>query len=71
MYHHFGDDRYPSTNIQLAQFDAQLNFLETSGFHILPLPDILNRLASGQALPDKTAAITMDDAYLSVYTRSV
>ena len=70
MYHHFGDDRYPSTNIQLAQFDAQLNFLETAGFHILPLADILSRLASGQALPDKTAAITMDDAYLSVYTEA-
>ena len=70
MYHHFGDARYPSTNIRLDQFEDQLRFLETSGFNVWPLNDIVARLASGGEVPDKTIAITMDDAYVSVYTEA-
>ena len=70
MYHHFGDERYPSTNVRLEQFDAHLAFLEDAGFEILPVEEILTRLMTNQALADKTAAITMDDAYLSVYTEA-
>ena len=28
MYHRFGEDRYPSTSIQIAQFEAQLELLK-------------------------------------------
>lgn len=67
MYHHFGDDRYPSTNIRIEQFEQHLEFLETNNFQVLALDTVLNALQSNQALPDKTVVITMDDAYLSVY----
>ena len=67
MYHHFGDDRYPSTNIRIEQFEQHLEFLETNNFQVLALDIVLNALQSNQALPDKTVVITMDDAYLSVY----
>ena len=37
MYHRFGESRYPSTNITLAQFEEQLAFFEKNHFSVLPL----------------------------------
>lgn len=70
MYHHFGVDRYPSTNIRLEQFEQQLQFLEQNGFQVLHLNRVLGALQAGEDLPDKTVVITMDDAYESVYTEA-
>jgi peptidoglycan/xylan/chitin deacetylase (PgdA/CDA1 family) len=67
MYHRFGENSVPSTNIRLDQFDAQLKFLKDGGYNVLPLSDIAEALASGKELPEKSVAITIDDAYVSVY----
>ncbi|MGC6453197.1 MAG: polysaccharide deacetylase family protein [Candidatus Puniceispirillaceae bacterium] len=67
MYHRFGEDSYPSTNVTLAQFEEHLEVLASGPYTVLPLEDIVARLQSGQPLPDRTVAITIDDAYLSVY----
>jgi len=67
MYHRFGESKYPSTNITLAQFDEQLDFLKKNHFTVLPLEDIVNALQHNKPLPDKSIGITIDDAYLSVY----
>ncbi len=66
MYHRFGEDSYPSTNTTLAQFDSQIRHLKENGFTVLPLSQIVDRLRSEQPLPDKTIALTIDDAYASV-----
>lgn len=70
VYHRFGEDQYPATNIKLSQFKAQLNFLKKNHFHVWPLEKILDYLKSGSALPKKVVAITIDDAYRSVYTNA-
>ncbi|MFC1750094.1 polysaccharide deacetylase family protein [Pseudomonadota bacterium] len=70
MYHHFGDDRYRSTNIKLDQFDTQLDYLQQEGFNVWPVDKILHHLDNDQPLPNKTIAITMDDAYRSVYSEA-
>jgi biofilm PGA synthesis lipoprotein PgaB len=70
MYHHFGVERYPSTNIRLGQFEQQLQYIADNGFQVLPLMTVLETLQSGKPLPDKTVVITMDDAYKSVYTQA-
>lgn len=67
MYHKFGEDRYPSTSVSLAQFDAHLNYLKSNGFHVLPLEEIVNAYRDQTSLPENSIAITVDDAYLSVY----
>ena len=67
MYHRFGEPEYPSTNVRLEQFDAQLDYLQQEGFHIWPLRKLVDALFSGAAVPDKTVALSVDDAYLSVY----
>ena len=70
MYHHFGVSQYPTTNVSLSQFDAHLDHLQQQGYNIWPLQDIIVHLNQHKALPDRTIAITVDDAYLSIYTEA-
>ena len=70
MYHRFGESRYPSTNISIEQFEAHLAHLAGGNYTVLKLDDIIMRLRAGELLPDRTVAITIDDAYLSVYTEA-
>lgn len=70
MYHRFGESRYPSTNISIEQFEAHLAHLASGNYTVLKLDDIIVRLRAGDLLPDRTVAITIDDAYLSVYTEA-
>ena len=67
MYHRFGDDRYPSTNIRIEQFEAHLEHIEDNGYRVWPLHRIVRALEEGRSIPDRTVAITVDDAYDTVY----
>ncbi len=67
MYHRFGESRYPSTNITLKQFEEQLEFFDKNNFSVLPLTEIVEALKKNSPLPERSIAITIDDAYLSVY----
>jgi len=69
-YHRFGDARYPSTNITLEQFEQHLKYLSDNNFTLWPLSKILNYIAEAKKLPKKTVAITMDDAYHTIYTNA-
>ncbi|MEK9661215.1 MAG: polysaccharide deacetylase family protein, partial [Alphaproteobacteria bacterium] len=70
MYHRFGESAYPSTNISLEQFEAHLDELKRDKYHVLPVPEILAAIREDRALPDRTIGITIDDAFLSVYTQA-
>ncbi len=70
MYHRFGENDYPSTNTTLEQLDAHIGELQTGGYTVMALGDIVARLKAGGELPERTVAITIDDAYLSVYTEA-
>lgn len=67
MYHRFGEDALPSTSVRLAQFEAHLAELTSGRYRVMALPEIVARLRAGETLPDRTVAITIDDAALSVY----
>ena len=69
MYHRFDEQRYPSTNTTLEQLESHIAYLQDGGFNVMALPDIIYRFQSGQTVPDKTVAISIDDAYLSVYEK--
>ncbi len=70
MYHRFGEGRYPSTNITIAQFEAHIRELKSGAYTVLPVPEIIAALRRGTPLPERTVGLTIDDAYLSVYTRA-
>ena len=67
MYHRFGENRYPSTNTTIEQLESHIAYLQEGGFTIMALPEIIERFQSGRTVPDRTVAISIDDAYLSVY----
>ena len=67
MYHRFGEDRYPSTSIRIDQFEAQLQHLKERNYAVVPLATVLDAISSGADLPERAVAITIDDAYRSVY----
>ncbi|MBO3697429.1 polysaccharide deacetylase family protein [Roseivirga sp. E12] len=66
VYHRFGDDRFPSTNIDLDKFEEQLIFLKDNGYLVLSLGEALIGLKE-QDKDSKIAVITIDDAYKSFY----
>ncbi len=70
MYHRFAEDEYPSTNIQLEQLDAHIAALRDGGFNVVPLPELIDAFEEGRQLPDRTVAITIDDAFRSIYERA-
>lgn len=70
MYHHFGVSKYPTTNIQLAQFDAQLDYIAQNNIQVWPLSRVVQYIKNKQTFPGRVVAITVDDAYLSVYTEA-
>lgn len=67
MYHRFGEDEYPSTNIKIDQFKAHVAELTNGSYTVLGVPQIVSALEKGEGLPDRTVGITIDDAYRSVY----
>lgn len=67
IYHRFGDDRYPSTDIRTGQFSAQLDWLAEHHYQVWPLPRIVQYLQAGKPVPDHVVAITVDDAFQSFY----
>lgn len=70
MYHQFGAKGVATTNIRLDQFDAHLDYLARNHFTVWPLEKVVDHLQQNKALPDRTIAITMDDAYRSIYTEA-
>lgn len=70
MYHRFGEGKYPSTSITIAQFEAHIRELKSGAYTVLPVPEIIEALRRGTPLPDRTVGLTIDDAYLSVYTEA-
>ncbi len=70
MYHRFGEADHAQTNITIGQFERHLAELENSEYTVLPIPEILGKLKSGTSLPERTIGISIDDAFLSVFTEA-
>ena len=67
MYHRFGNDRHPSTSVRMEQFEDHIEYLKEEDFNIWPLERVVEYLLEGRDFPDRTVAITIDDAYPTVY----
>ncbi|MDA0238636.1 MAG: polysaccharide deacetylase family protein [Proteobacteria bacterium] len=67
MYHRFGEERFPSTNIRIEQFESHIAELKRGPYTVLPVPEIIAAIRAGKSLPDRTVGITIDDGYLSIF----
>lgn len=70
IYHRFGEDQSPANSIRVDQFEAHLEELTAGDYDVVPLSRIVAALRAGTPLPDRTVAITIDDATRSVYTQA-
>ena len=70
MYHRFGEGEFPTTNLRLEQLDAHIAELKSGPYTVLPLPEILRRQRAGEALPERVVGLSVDDAYVSVYSEA-
>ncbi len=67
MYHRVGESKYPTTNTTVEQFEAHLAEIREGGYRVVPLRDLVTAIRDKKRIEDKTIAITVDDAFLSVY----
>ncbi len=67
QYHHVSNTTPKATSITPDLFRQHMEYLEEHEFKVVPLPELMEKLKRGEPLPEKTAAITFDDAYESVY----
>lgn len=70
MYHRFGEESYPSTNIKLDQFEKHLEEFANNNYNVVSLDYIIDSFIAETNLPDKTIAITIDDGYKSILTEA-
>lgn len=66
MYHRF-DGKHSSTSVTESLLREHIHYFLSNGFRIISLEQVVRALQTGQALPDKALAITIDDAYRSAY----
>lgn len=67
QYHHVSNSTPASTSVTPEVFQQHIDYLAQQRFEVVPLTDLVAKLKRGEPLPDKTVAITFDDAYESVY----
>lgn len=70
MYHRFGDSRYPTTSIKIEQFKAHLAEIASGRYNVMPLRDIIMAFRNNTPLPDRTIALTIDDAFISLHDQA-
>lgn len=68
VYHRFGNDKYPSTNIPLDSFRAHLEYLKQNHFNVITLGEAVHKLKTDQNIPEKTVVLTVDDGYRTFKT---
>lgn len=71
QYHHVDDNTPSSTSITITRFKQHLRYLQQNNFSVWPLPELISQLKQGNALPERSVAITFDDGYISIYKNAL
>ncbi len=66
-YHNFTEAEGSSYNINIVEFEKQMDYLSAHNYSVISLSELLKGLRTGQ-LPPKPIVITIDDGYKSTYT---
>ena len=67
MYHRFGENKYPSTNVTEKQFLSHIDYILEKKIKILSLEEIIEKLDRNEKINNKAIAFSVDDAYSSFY----
>ena len=67
IYHRFGDDRFPSTNVTIEQFESHISFFVEQDYEFVDLKTLIANPSSDKP----SISITVDDAFLSFYDNAM
>ncbi|GAB1445599.1 MAG: polysaccharide deacetylase family protein [Cyclobacteriaceae bacterium] len=70
VYHRFGDNRFPTTNISINDFEEHLMWLTDHHYQVLSLSDAIDYLSNNTPVK-KTAVISIDDGYKSFFNNGL
>ena len=70
VYHRFGENKYPATNIKMSQFKKHIEELTNNNYNVISIDQIVDALINKKDIPEKSVAITIDDAFLSIYKKA-
>ncbi|TYK66574.1 polysaccharide deacetylase family protein [Colwellia echini] len=70
QYHHVSDSTPTSTSISPKQFEVHLQYLKDNNFNVVPLSKLIDSIKKQEPLPEKSVAITFDDAYIDNLTNA-
>lgn len=70
IYHRFGETKYPTTSVSIAQLEAHIAELTSGRYQVMPLDAIIDTLAAGRPLPEHAVALSIDDGFASTYTQA-
>ena len=70
VYHRFGDERFPSTNVSINHFESHLTYLKKNDFRVMTFSQALEHIQEGGKY-EKIAVITIDDGYDSFYVNGL
>lgn len=68
MYHRFEENKYPSTNIKMADFIEHLNIIKRKQFNFINPSDFENNLLDKKS--EKKILLTIDDGFKSFYNQA-
>lgn len=71
VYHRVGEDAYPDSSLRLVQFAEHLNEIESGGYTVLPLSEIIDAVKNNRELPPRALAITFEGAYKSARNNAI
>lgn len=72
-YHHIDDRELSGYSVKPSEFEQQMEYLASNGFHVLPLTEVVARLEGKDKtpFPEKAVAITFDDGYRCAHDRAL
>jgi peptidoglycan/xylan/chitin deacetylase (PgdA/CDA1 family) len=65
MYHKFSTSETDFLTVTTAQFDEQLNYLQTNDYQFITIQQLIDFYKKNQPLPPRPVLLTFDDAYVS------
>jgi peptidoglycan/xylan/chitin deacetylase (PgdA/CDA1 family) len=71
LYHRFDESAFPTTNTTSADFSRQMEYLRTNNYRVLSMDELAQCVEGKLPVPEKGVVITIDDGYLSEYTKAV
>ena len=67
MYHRFEENKYPSTNVRMKDFNLQLEIIKQNNLEFISIDELRKILIENKNYENKKILITVDDAYRSFY----